>query len=1066
MRLIRFPERRSRATLNREVNLAAPVRSSLLRYGVVLPVVAAAMLLRWPLQPYLGQDLAYLMLYPSVAFCAWYGGLGPGLLATVLSALAAVFFLLEPTFDVALSRVSDRIGLAMFVGLSVLLSLLLEQLHRASRDADLERERLRVTLSSIGDAVIATDPEGRITFINAVARTLTGWAEGAEGKPLEEVFRIVNEQTRQPVESPGARVLREARIVGLANHTVLLGKDGTERSIDDSAAPIHAADGTLQGVIMVFTDVTERRRAQRLLFESESRFRELTESLPQLVWTCRPDGQCDYLSRQWCEYTGHPESEQLGYGWLDFVHPDDVPGLQQRWQQALEGRVQMEVEFRIRRADGCYRWFATRAVPACDAQERVMKWVGMNLDIEDRKHAEEKLHRLNESLEARVAERTAELTQANLAKSEFLANMSHEIRTPMNGILGMAELALDTDLSEEQREFISTVKSSAESLLDIINDILDFSKIEAGKMDLDPHPFALRDGLGDMLKPLALRAHGKGLEMACGVDADVPDALVGDLGRLRQVLLNLIGNAIKFTEKGEVVLTVKLQIADRRLQTEQPSDALAALASASHLQPAICDLHFSVRDTGVGIPADKLRSVFDPFTQADTSTTRKYGGTGLGLTICTQLVALMGGRLWAESEPGRGSTFHFTARFGVRPADRPETRHAGLEGLPVLVADDNAASRSILADMLAAWRMRPAVASGLLEAAIELRRAEQGGEPFAVLLLNASLEGDGHELLRQLQPDTPRPAVVLLSAADRSDAARWDGLAATTLPKPPKQSDLFDAILAAIGMPLRKTEDDSSSKAEAGRATGLLRVLLAEDNPVNQRVGRTMLEKRGHAVTLAATGTEAVAALERQDFDVVLMDMQMPEMDGLEATAAIRRAEEGTDHRVRILALTASAMKGDRERCLEAGMDGYLSKPLRADELWQALDGVAAEIQQAAEEPGEAYSLEVALGQVGGDRALLREIAAHFAQAAHESIDRIKEGVATGDGAKVCAAAHSLKGSAGLFGAGRVTSAATRLEMMGAEGDLGDGAKALEILGTEMERLLAALSELREDGRA
>jgi two-component system sensor histidine kinase/response regulator len=544
--------------------------------------------------------------------------------------------------------------------------------------------------------------------------------------------------------------------------------------------------------------------------------------------------------------------------------------------------------------------------------------VQKNQELEDAirelKATQEELARAKESSE-----------KANRAKSLFLANMSHDIRTPMNGIIGMTDLCLDTEVTGEQKEYLGMVKTSADSLLSLLNDILDFSKIESDMLELEQIDFNLNNTVEDTVKSLAYLAHKKGLELACRIHRDVPVALAGDPGRLRQVIVNLLGNSLKFTKKGEVVVEVKVE--------DENEDYVT--------------LHFAVRDTGIGIPLEKQGKIFEAFSQADESTTRQFGGTGLGLSISSKLTAMMGGKIWVESDPGEGSTFQFTAKFGLQeiPLSHKKQQLPDLKGLPVLVVDDNATNRKILEEILIGWEMAPTVTEGQ-DALRALEDAERSSKSYSLVLMDTHASEKGaFEIVSEIKdnPEWASPMIMMTSSAGmRGDAEKCRKLGISGyLTKPIKQSELFDAILRVLDMyGAEPGEKDLVTKHSIREDKTRLRILLAEDNVVNQKLAVKVLTKRGYQVAVAENGKKAVAAFESEPFDAILMDVQMPEMNGFEATAVIREKEKGTGGHIPIIAMTAHAMKGDRERCLEAGMDEYVSKPIKPQIVVDAIESV------------------------------------------------------------------------------------------------------------------------------
>lgn len=783
-------------------------------------------------------------------------------------------------------------------------------------------------------------------------------------------------------------------------------------------------------------ETEERRWAETVLRRGEERYRSLVEAVTAIVWNTPASGEFESEQSGWSSFTGQNYDQLKGWGWLDAVHPDDRENTARVWSAAVASRSLYQVEHRLRRHDGVYRHMMVRAVPILDESGAIREWVGIHTDIDELKQAEAAQREAKEAAQA-----------ANRAKSEFLANMSHEIRTPMNGVIGMTELALGTELTAEQREYLEMVKSSADYLLAVINDILDFSKIEAGKLDLDPVDFNLRDHLDETIATLAMRAHAKGLELACHVLDDVPEALVGDPCRLRQVLVNLIGNAVKFTSAGEVAVRVECEFRDE--------------TSAG--------LRFSVRDTGIGIPHEKLGLLFQAFSQVDSSTTRKYGGTGLGLAISLQLVKLMEGRVWVESEPGHGSTFHFTARLGL--SSSPVTPLAAadlarLRGLSVLVVDDNATNRRILQDMLRQWGAVPAIAESGPEALAALHAAANGGEPFQLILLdNMMPEMDGFMLAEEIgrHPGLAGSTLMMLSSADRREnIARCRDLGVKAyLTKPIRRSELQAAMFSVLGGLDGFQTLSASPRRSIIAGSRNLHVLLTEDNAVNQKLAVRLLEKRGHSVVVAGNGREALENLAREAFDVVLMDVQMPEMDGFEATRRIRERERGTGNHVPIVAMTAHAMKGDRERCLAEGMDGYISKPLRPSELFESVESLAATPNKECESATSPFDESIALRSVGGDAALLGEIVDTFLAECPRLTAELDAAIIRRDARAARHTAHTLKGALSTIGASEACSFAQRIETLASSGDCNALDSHHSALLASLSRLSSALGQFR-----
>ncbi len=882
-------------------------------------------------------------------------------------------------------------------------------LHRLDLGGRRADQALRALADAVPQLVWACQPDGRLDYVNHRWTDYTGQSpEQAVDRGWESVLHP---------DDLGRCLDRWSRSVRTGEpyeieYRFRRDSDGSYRWFLGRGEPMRDKGGRVVRWFGACTDIHDGKLA------GERRYRSLVEATSAIVWNTPASGEFESEQPGWSAFTGLGFAQIKGAGWLDAIHPDDRDETARAWSEAVAARSLYQVEHRLRRHDGEYRHMLVRSVPIFDPAGAVREWIGVHSDIDDRKRAHAALVEAKEAAEA-----------ATRAKGEFLANMSHEIRTPMNGILGMIELTLHTELSPRQREYLGLVKSSADALLTVIDDILDFSKIEAGKLGIVAVPFDLHDAVTDTLRPLALRAHDKNLELACRVAPDLPRVVVGDAGRVRQVLINLVGNAIKFTGSGEVVVAVEAGPA------EGPDVVL----------------RFSVADTGIGIPAAKKAMVFAAFEQVDNSPTRKYGGTGLGLAISTRLVELMGGVIEVEDNPGGGSIFRFTVRVRrPRPTPDPSTPDPlVLDGLRVLIVDDNRTNRLILEEVMSQWGCRPVAVAGASEALAALGLAAAHGEPFAVALIDRMMpEIDGLDLAGRVHAD-PRfagLAMLLLSSGGPDETCRHADLGiGGRLNKPVRQSELLGALLDLLAP---DSDPDPPPPPEPSAPTGpRLRVLLAEDHPVNQKVATRMLQDQGHAVTLVVDGRAAVDAVASTPFDVVLMDIQMPEMDGFEALAAIRGREARPGPRLPILALTAHAMSGDRERCLDAGFDHYLSKPIHPAALREALARFAPGLDPApAAGPALAFDRRAALDGLGGDDQLLDEILGLFLADAPRLLAEARGAVAAADLAALGRLTHTVAGVAGNFAAPALVAAARRLEALAKAGDLAHADDALAAL--------------------
>ncbi|MFH1983371.1 MAG: response regulator [Pseudomonadota bacterium] len=893
----------------------------------------------------------------------------------------------------------------------------LRQEVRELKAADMARHesenRYRAVLEAAPDPVIVYDLEGKVTYLNPGFTRVFGWSlEELSGREIHFVPKENIPETLEAVK----RVKRGEKIVSM--ETRRLTKEGRILDVEGYSSTIIDRDGHMIGSVVALRDVTASKRMAIAMQESEKRYRLLMEASPDAVVVYDAQGRVTYANPAFEKTYGWPLKKLIANR-MDNVPPHELEKARSAVEKTLAGENVLYEAQRLTR-DGRLLDVQLKSAVFKDVQGQLAGLIVIHRDITLRKKAEEALKK-RESAEA-----------ATRAKSEFLANMSHEIRTPMNAIMGLTELMLRTELTEKQKEYLRKVQISSRSLLGIINDILDFSKIESGRLEIEYTDFNLEEVLENLSSMISLKAQEKGLEVLFSIDRHVPVNLVGDPLRLGQVLINLTGNAVKFTESGEIVVSVKL-----------------APGRASE-GSSLVTLSFTVRDTGIGLTPEQIERLFQPFTQADGSTTRKYGGTGLGLAISKHLTELMGGGISVASKPGEGSTFTFTARFGTRTPETEKSLVAPLEctGMRVLVVDDNATSREILSETLAAFSFDVTQAASGQEALMELDSADRDN-PYELVLMDWKMPGmDGIEAARQIKASRNLksvPAVLMVTAYGREEIiqqAEKVGLDAF-LVKPVNQSVLFDTIMDTLGRPTvgaPRPLVQKKAKAQSLRHIEGARILLVEDNEINQQVAMELLHQEGLAVTPADNGQVALdllaAADPEQQFDAVLMDLQMPEMDGFEATRRIR--EDPRFCNLPVIAMTAHAMGGQREKCLAGGMDDFITKPVDPDELHAALDrwikpGIKkralAEIAgDDAEKPltggFEAlpgalpgFDIEFGLRRVGGNRALFSKLVHDFCTKYADVVTEIKTALQAGNREQVTRIAHAIKGVAGNLGA-------------------------------------------------
>ncbi len=927
------------------------------------------------------------------------------------------------------------------------------------------------------DSIIACTPDGMVRAFNRGAEATFGYASAEVIGRHMSIF--VPAELATALKVLAQRLLRGK---SFSQHEGwCLHKDGHRFQVSVTGFPVTNSAGDVIAISSFLRDITERKRSEGALRESEERFRSMADSTPSQMWVSNCRGEAEFVNRMFREFSGLSCEDVQAGGWRLLLHPDDALAYLTAFETAVREHKPFSAEARVLRADGEWRMMGSRGQTRFSPQGEFLGHIGLRADITDRERHKKELIQAREAAEAvnreladsnlQLQEATdranglaTEAESANRAKSEFLANMSHEIRTPMNGVMGMNGLLLGTDLSAEQRHYANVVDSSAKSLLTVINDILDFSKVEAGKMEIDNVDFNLHVLMGDLAEIMAERIGEKRLEFICAVAPDVSANLRGDPGRLRQVLLNLASNALKFTHQGEVVVRVGLI-------SETDTEVF---------------LRFTVRDTGIGIPVKEQKKLFTSFTQVDASTTRKYGGTGLGLAISKKLVELMGGTIGLESNAGEGSKFWFTIRLTKQltgmQVDIPKVL---LQGARILVVDDNATNREVITAQLQSWgAIATAVESGSTALAC-LRYAVEKGSPFQLAVLDMVMPGmDGLAVGRALLADDNlkrMPLVMMTSPGQRGDGHRLKEIGfAAYLIKPVRQSDLYDCLVTALsGHEQAVTRSLIIGHSLRAADRGNARILLVEDNLTNQEVASGTLRRLGWSATLASNGKEAIEALEKESYDVVLMDVQMPEMDGYEATSVIRDPRSAVlNHNIPIIATTAHAMQGDVEKCLAAGMSDYLSKPIdpkkldKMVEMWltrkvhcaseQIPDEQAALSNAPPSMPTEKspiFNREIFLERMMGDEEFARDVVESFVKGLPALLSDLAEAFERKNLESIWKQAHKLKGSAANVGGDALRDVALRVETAGKAGDIEGAIRCIPELESNAAQLKEALRQ-------